>query len=178
MNRCMARSAKRDRDVRADERPGESEAERLDRNYGELLQELRVLQAGVQILFAFLLTLAFQSGFAKIDDFELGIYLVTLVGAALAAACIIGPVPFHRFVFRRGMKADLIRATTRYVAAGLVFIGLSMLGAVLLVLDVLVDRWAALVIAGVLTVVYVISWVVMPALARADEEDSRQDKPG
>ena len=64
-------------------RSGESEAERLDRNYGELLQELRVAQTGVQILFAFLLGIAFQTRFTEIESYQRGIYLVTLVAAAL-----------------------------------------------------------------------------------------------
>ncbi len=94
----------------------------------------------MQILFAFLLTLAFQQRFVEVDDFERDVYLVTLVCAALATACIIGPVPFHRLIFRRGMKDDLIRATTRYVGAGLVLLFLSITGAMLLVLDFLVQR--------------------------------------
>ena len=154
----------------------ETEAERLDRQYGELLQEMRVLQAGVQILFAFLLTLAFSSGFAKVTTFERDIYLVTLVAAALAAACIIGPVPFHRFVFRRGMKADLIRATTRYVGFGLGFLLAAMIGAVLLVLDVLVDRAIALTVTGFLAAVFLALWLVIPFRARAGEliDDKRE----
>ncbi len=150
-------------------RRNETEAERLDRQYGELLQEMRVLQAGVQILFAFLLTLAFSSGFAKVTTLERDIYLGTLVAAALAAACIIGPVPFHRFVFRRGMKADLITATTRYVAFGLAFLLVAMMGAVLLVLDVLVDRAIALTVTGLLAAVFLSLWLVIPLRARAGE---------
>src|SRR3954447_25924522 len=117
----------KDQRVPADERPNESEAERLDRNYGELLQEMRVLQAGVQILFAFLLTLPFQSAFGQVDDFQRTVYMSTLVAAALAAICVIGPVPVHRFVFRRGMKDDLIKATTPYVGFGLILIFFSMI---------------------------------------------------
>ena len=128
----MGSGSRSDKAVRADERPDESEAERLDRNYGELLQEMRVLQAGVQILFAFLLTLPFQSAFGQVDDFQRTVYMSTLVAAALAAICVIGPVPFHRFVFRRGMKDDLIKATTRYVGSGLIFLFLSMIGAIML----------------------------------------------
>lgn len=155
----------------------ESDAERLDREYGELLQEMRVLQAGVQILFAFLLTLAFASGFTKVTSFERSVYVVTLIAATLAAAFIIGPVPFHRVVFRRGMKADLIKATTRYVAAGLTFLFVAMVGAVLLVLDVLVSTGAAVVISAVLAAVFVLLWLVVPYLARADEPDDEQDDP-
>ncbi len=144
----MGSGSRSDKGVRADERPDESEAERLDRNYGELLQEMRVLQAGVQILFAFLLTLPFQSAFGQVDDFQRTVYMSTLVAAALAAICVIGPVPFHRFVFRRGMKDDLIKATTRYVGSGLVFIFLSMIGAIMLAADVLVSRPFALTTVG------------------------------
>ncbi len=162
---------------RSDERPGESEAERLDRNYGELLQEMRVLQAGVQILFAFLLTIAFQSSFAKVTDFQRDTYLVTLVSAALATGCIIGPVPFHRVVFRRGMKADLIQAATRYVSAGLAFLFVSITGAVLLVLDFLLSRTTATIVTAVLAAALLVLWVVTPFLARAEEDDDAQDEP-
>ena len=157
-------------------RRNETEAERLDRQYGELLQEMRVLQAGVQILFAFLLTLAFSSGFAKVTSFERDIYLGTLVAAALAAACIIGPVPFHRFVFRRGMKADLITATTRYVAFGLGFLLVAMVGAVLLVLEVLVNQVLALAVTGLLAAVFLVLWVLIPFRARAGEAVEDKDQ--
>jgi hypothetical protein len=174
----MAPGSRSDKRVRADDRPGESEAERLDRNYGELLQEMRVLQAGVQILFAFLLTLPFQSAFGDVDDFQLTVFMMTLICAALAAICVIGPVPFHRFVFRRGMKDDLINATTVYVASGLVFIFLSMVGAVLLVVDVLLSRPMALVTVAFLAVVFALLWLVIPIKARLDERDDRQEEPG
>lgn len=159
-------------------RPNETEAERLDRNYGELLQEMRVLQAGVQILFAFLLTLAFQASFADVTDFQRNTYLVVLMAAGLATACIIGPVPFHRVVFRRGMKADLITAATRYVTAGLLFLFVAINGAVLLVLDVLVSRAFATAVTAILAAVFVVLWVVVPIRTRADESDDDQDPPG
>ena len=173
----MGSGSRSDKGVRADERPDESEAERLDRNYGELLQEMRVLQAGVQILFAFLLTLPFQSAFGQVDDFQRTVYMSTLVAAALAAICVIGPVPFHRFVFRRGMKDDLIKATTRYVGSGLVFIFLSMIGAIMLAADVLVSRPFALTTSGAIAVVFVLLWLVIPIRARINEDDDRQDSP-
>jgi hypothetical protein len=175
--RVMASASRSEKKVRADDRPDESEAQRLDRNYAELLQEMRVLQAGVQILFAFLLTLPFQGAFADVDDFQRGVYMTTLIAAALASICVIGPVPFHRFVFRRGMKDDLIQASTRYVASGLVFIFMSMIGAVLLAVDVLVSRPIALTTAAAITVVFVLLWLVIPIRARIEEEDDRQDSP-
>lgn len=176
----MATGRGRRSGTRADagQRPGENEAERLDRNYGELLQEMRVLQAGVQILFAFLLTLAFQASFTDVTEFQRNTYLVALITAALATACIIGPVPFHRIVFRRGMKADLIKVATRYVTAGLAFLFVSISGAVLLVLDVLVSRTFATVVTAVIATVFLVLWVAVPLVARADEDDDDQDEPG
>jgi MFS family permease len=163
--------------VRTDTRPGETEEQRLDRNYNELLQEMRVLQAGMQILFAFLLSLAFQQRFVEVDSFERNVYLVTLVSAALATACIIGPVPFHRLVFRRGMKDDLIRASTRYVGAGLVLLFLCITGAMLMVLDFLVNRTLAIGVTAVLALTFFVLWVVLPVLARVDGADDDQDEP-
>lgn len=155
----------------------ESEAERLDRNYNELLQELRVLQAGVQILFAFLLTIAFQQRFSSVTDFQRNVYLVSLINASLATVCITAPVAFHRIVFRRGMKDELIVAATRYVAAGLTFFALAMVGAVFLVLDYLLSLTIALSVAGGLAAVFLALWVVWPAVARATEHDDSQDAP-
>ncbi len=159
----------------SNDRPDESEAERLDRNYNELLQEMRVLQAGVQILFAFLLSLAFQSRFTSVSDFQRDAYLVSLVTASLATACIIAPVPFHRIVFRRGMKDDLMSAATKYVSAGLGFLFVSITGAVLLVLDFLVSRALALTITGALAVTFVVLWLVLPLWVKANEDDDEQD---
>ena len=155
----------------------ESEAERLDRNYGELLQELRVLQAGVQILFAFLLTIAFQQRFAAVNDFQRNVYLVSLINASLATVCITAPVAFHRIVFRRGMKDELMTAATRYTAAGMAFLALAMIGAVLLVLDYLLSLGIAVGVAVGLAGVFLVLWVVLPYVARAREADDEQDPP-
>ncbi len=155
----------------------ESEAERLDRNYNEILQELRVLQAGMQILFAFLLTLAFQARFGAVSDFQRNVYLGSLVSAALAAACLIGPVAFHRIVFRRGMKADLIQAATRYMAAGMALLFVTMMGAVFVVLDFLLSRTIASSVTGGLAVGFVVLWLVVPLVSRATEADDERDSP-
>lgn len=155
----------------------ESEAERLDRNYGELLQELRVLQAGVQILFAFLLTIAFQQRFASVSDFQRNVYLASLISASMATVCITAPVAFHRIVFRRGMKDELMIAATRYVAAGMTFLALAMVGAVFLVLDYLLSLGIAACVAGGLAAVFLILWVVLPYVARVREADDEQDPP-
>ena len=132
----------------------------------------------MQILFAFLLSLAFASRFDETTDFQRDLYIVTLVCAALATACLIAPVPFHRIVFRRGMKDDLIIAANRYVAAGLVFLFLSMAGAILLVLDFLVDLTTALVVTrGSLAVGLRDALGRHPLRSRATERRP-QDSPG
>ena len=92
-------------------REGETEAQRLDRNYSEQLQELRVAQAGVQILFAFLLTIAFQQRFSSISDFLKVVYVITLGCAAVSAALFIAPVAVHRVMFGRHLKDELVEFT-------------------------------------------------------------------
>ena len=154
----------------AEDERGESEAERLDRNYGELLQELRVTQTGVQILFAFLLTLAFTQRFAQITSFQRGTYVVTLLFAAGATALLIGPVSFHRLVFRHDQKDDLVFTANRMALGGLAFLLVAISGAVLLILDVTLGRGPALWLTGLVTAWFVLLWVVVPLVSRSREE--------
>jgi hypothetical protein len=143
-------------------RDGESESERLDRNYGELLQELRVAQTGVQILFAFLLGIAFQQQFQKIESYQRGIYLVTLVAAACAATMLIAPVAIHRMLFRRHQKNELVIMTSRLAATGLVFLAIAVLAAVLLVVDIVVNLTVGIVITGLLASLLLTLWYLLP----------------
>ncbi len=175
LNRRMSRMQTRAQSLK--EERDESEAERLDRNYNEMLQELRVLQAGMQILFAFLLTLAFQARFETVSDFQRNLYIGSLIAAALASGCLIAPVAFHRIVFRRGMKDDLIRAAERFMAAGMGLLFLTMMGAVLFVLDFLLSRKIASAVTTGLAAVFVVLWVLVPLVARATEDDDEQDPP-
>lgn len=145
----------------------ESEAERLDRNYGELLQELRVAQAGVQILFAFLLTIAFQPRFATLDTYQQDFYIAVLISSAIAVICFTAPVAAHRVVFRKGVKDSLVTFTSRVASAGLVFLVTSVLGGVLLVVDLLLNLAASLIIVGALLVLVLVVWVVIPYRLRA-----------
>ena len=144
----------------------ESEAQRLDRNYNELLQELRVAQAGVQILFAFLLTIAFQPRFAELNTFQQDLYLVTLTMSALAVVCFVAPVSAHRLMFRRGVKDSLVTFTGRTATAGLVLLGLSVLGGVMLVVDWILNLTASLILTGGILVFALILWVVIPVSLR------------
>jgi hypothetical protein len=152
----------------------ESTAHRLDRNYSELLQELRVAQTGVQILFAFLLSIAFQQRFKNITEFQRDVYIATLVSTALAAVLFIAPVAMHRAMFRRHLKNELVFYTGRLATGGLVFLALSMLGAVLLIVDVVVGPVAAGLIVGAIAVIFGYFWLVLPLLWR---RRSPEDEP-
>lgn len=149
----------------------ETRAQRLDRNFGEMLQEVRVAQAGVQILFGFLLSLAFQTRFATLDDFQLAVYLVTLIAAALAVTFLTGPVAAHRLLFRRGLKDFLVRYTARLTAIGICFLAISVVGGVLLVVDVLLNRPAAISIGSTLVLIGVLIWLVIPAMMIRRQRD-------
>lgn len=147
-------------------RPDETEAERLDRNFRDLLQELRVAQTGVQILFAFLLTLPFSARWTEIDSFAQRLYVVCLLAAAGAAALVIGPVAYHRMLFRRGRKPEIVRSAHRMALAGLGFLLVAMVTAVLLVSYIVLGRALGIVLASVTAIWFVLLWVAVPWLRR------------
>lgn len=151
-----------DLDGRRDETP----LERLDRNFTELLQELRVAQTGVQILFAFLLTLPFSARFGSIGSLDRAVYVVTLVAAATASALLIAPVSYHRRVFRKGRKAELVRIASTLAQAGLLALLVAIVGAVFLVLDVVADLGWAAGLAAVIAVLYIGLWYLLPSFTR------------
>ena len=144
----------------------ETEVERARRNFAELLQELRVAQTGVQILFAFLLILAFTPGFDASDPFTRTVYLVALLATAGATALIIGPVPYHRLVFRRQRKPMLVRDAHRMAFGGLILVVVSMVSAVLLAADSILGRGTAIVVSGVTGAWFLVLWWVLPLLSR------------
>jgi hypothetical protein len=144
----------------------ESEDERADRNYNELLQELRVAQTGVQFLFAFLLTLAFTQRFVQVTEFQKGLYVATLVATSLSSALLIGPVPFHRILFRRGLKPRLVRGADLMARGGLALLLLSINGAVLLILDVVLTGALPYLISAAVVAWFVVVWYVLPLTAR------------
>jgi hypothetical protein len=152
--------------IRAAESRGESLDALLDRNLAELLQELRVAFTGVQILFAFLLGLAFTQRFASLDTFQLAAYLVTLLATALATILLIAPVSFHRIIFRRRQKAALVIVADRALIAGLALLALAITSAVLLVLDVVVGTAWAIVGASLTALMGVLTWYALPLAIR------------
>lgn len=144
----------------------ETDDQKADRRYDELLQELRVAQTGVQFLFAFLLTLAFTQRFARITDFQHWLYVVTLMATTVASALLIGPVPMHRILFRRGLKPRLVRGADVMARGGLAMLLLAINGAVLLILDVVLTGVLPFVLSGLATAWFVLVWYVVPLTAR------------
>jgi hypothetical protein len=155
----------------------ESEAQRLDRNYNELLQELRVAQTGVQILFAFLLTIPFQTTFRGLSDFQHTVYLATLLSAAAAVIMFIAPVATHRMMFRRGLKDHLVALTSRLAASGLTFLSFAIIGAVLLVVDVVVGRPHSVIASGCTAVAIALFWLAVPSYIRTRRRTGEADLP-
>lgn len=142
----------------------ETPLERADRNFAELLQELRVTQTGVQILFAFLLTLAFTPRFASLDTVQRTTYVTTLLLAVLAAALFTAPAALHRSLFQQNAKPVIVRVSSRLATFGMTVLMLTLTGSVLLVVDVSLGR-AASVIAGAGTLLVCVGlWRVLPWL--------------
>ena len=146
---------------------GETPMQRADRAYGEILQEVRVAQTGVQILFAFLLALAFQARFGSITSFQRGAYVVTLMLCAGATALLIAPAAFHRIIYRRRLKQHLVRVANRLALSGLVLLLLSMVSAVLLIMDVVLGLAPAIILAAAVLVWFTMWWFVLPLQTRA-----------
>ena len=140
----------------------ETPAQRADRNFNDILQELRVTQTGVQVLFSVLLTLPFSQRFAKVTDFQKDVYFVSLLLAAATAVVLVAPVSTHRLLFRTGQKPWVVEVASRYAVLGLVLLALTITAVLLLVSDVLFQSGWALVAAMVFGLVTVGTWFVPP----------------
>ncbi|MET0590468.1 MAG: DUF6328 family protein [Naasia sp.] len=161
--------------IDADPTDGRSETvtERLDRNWNELVQELRVTQTGTQILTGFLLTLAFQPRFAELDAFQVDVYLALVVLAVLSTALGLAPVSLHRGLFRKRAKQKLVDIGHRLLHLTLFCVGLLISGVALLVFDVVVGRTAGIIAGGVAAVLLAVLWLVLP-VANRPQPASRQ----
>jgi hypothetical protein len=145
----------------------ETAAERCDRNLVELLQEVRVVQTGVQVLFAFLLTAPLAARFPELSSFQRYTYFVTLLATGAGAILLIAPTAYHRIVFRLGDKEHLVKVANRFTLAGLACVAVSMIGALLLVTDLMFDGAMVLVTVTVATLGCVVTWCGLPLLRRA-----------
>jgi hypothetical protein len=144
----------------------ESGPERLDRNTMELLNELRVANTGIQVMFAFLLVVPFQHGWSHVDGFERTVYFVTLLLVALAAFLLMAPSIHHRILFRHGEKPFLVEVANRFAIAGGIFLALGFVGILLLISDVVVGAAAPGIVAGVAAVVVGTLWFAVPLARR------------
>ena len=153
-------------------RPGESEDERADRNFGDILQELRVAQTGVQILFGFLLTLPLQARFDRLDDVGRGLLIAAILLLAVATACIIAPVAWHRVLFRQRMKRQIVDAANRLAKAGLAALALGIVATLTLMIDLILGRGWAVSIGIAVGVLLLMLWLVAPLLRRESSASS------
>src|SRR3954449_13542357 len=146
----------------------ETQLERCDRNLVELLQEVRVVQTGVQVLFAFLLTAPLAARFPQLTEFQRLTYFATLLAAGGAAILLIAPTAYHRILFRLGDKEHLVVVANRFTLAGLTGVALSMVGALLLVTDLLFRGSAVVVVTtGLAAFGCLALWCVAPLRRRA-----------
>ncbi|WP_018685087.1 DUF6328 family protein [Actinokineospora enzanensis] len=151
--------------VAQDETPGQ----RLNRNLGELLQELRVAQAGVQILFGFLLSITFTEVYAHgTDTFERVTHLVAVGFAVASVGLLTAPAAWHRLLFRRGKRAEIMRLATRSTIAGLICLCLAVISSVLLLAEMVIGGWVAFVVAGGCGLLFGLLWFAVPLRLRAD----------
>lgn len=153
----------------------ETPSERHDRNWNELLQEMRVMQTGVQLIAGFLLTLPFQERFEDLDSFQRGLYLGLVVLAGLTTSLLITPIAVHRRLFGQHIKERLVQTAHRLVAISLGAIALLLTGIVTLVFDMVIDRTASMAVGGSMLLVCVVLLAVVPYVVGRAKEPAPDD---
>jgi hypothetical protein len=149
-----------------EEHDDESRRERVNRELIELLNELRVALPGVQVLFAFLLAVPFANGWKKVTDTQKNIFFVTLIATAISTACFIVPTAYHRLNFRQSDKEHILKTSNKFAIAGIIFLALSLIGAIVLITDVIYSQTAAVVAGIVALLVFGGLWLALPLLRR------------
>jgi amino acid transporter len=144
----------------------EDRRERVNRELMELLNELRVALPGVQVLFAFLLTVPFQSNFQRITDFQRNVYYATLLLSALSVVLLVSPAAQHRLLFRKQDKEPMLFRFNKYAIAGQLCLGAALTGALLLVTSYLFGTPRSIITTAITVVVILGFWVVFPLLRR------------
>ena len=144
----------------------ETEEERIDREIIELLNELRVTLPGVQVLFAFLLILPFQAGFADVTEIERVVYLVAFLATTAATILLIAPATYHRIQFRERDKLRMLLISNRLVIAGSLCLGLAITSAVFLITEVLLGDVLAWAVALVTAIALLLFWYGLPLSSR------------
>jgi Family of unknown function (DUF6328) len=157
-------------DKRWDDDRDETEAQRLDRNWASLLQELRVAQTGVQLLTGFLLILPFQQRFAQLDGVVRVVYLTTVACSIGATVLLVAPVSMHRLLFRRHRLKTLVGISHTYAIVGTVLLGLALAGVAIVIFDSVVGRTGAWIAGGCTLLALVIFWYVTPLRDRGTRD--------
>jgi uncharacterized protein DUF6328 len=155
-----------------DDGRNETQDERDDRNFMELLQELRVAGLGVQVLFGFLLSLPFTNGFVKLSHAQRGLFMADLILAALATVVLLGPVAYHRLVFRHHLKQPLINVTNKLAIVGLAAVALAVTVAVVLVTSFVEGNTSAIIVGVFMGCLFTVLWFAIPLLRRQRGEPS------
>ena len=153
-----------------EEKTGESEYERTARELGELLQEFRVALPGVQVLFAFLLTVPFSARFGTVTPLQEGVFFATLVCTALSAGLLLAPSAHHRLLWRRRARERRLRVANRFAIAGIILLALAMMGTVFVITDVLFGSISASVAAILIAAFFLYVWFVVPIRYRPNGE--------
>lgn len=156
----------------ADDGRDETPTERLDRNWTELLQELRVIQTGVQLLTGFLLTLPFQQRFTRLTEGQRGVYVATAAASIVATLFLQAPVIVHRALFRRHQRAETVMLAHRLAMVGMALLGVAVLGVSCLITATLWSTLAGALVAAAVGVLIVVLWVVLPAWARHERDEA------
>jgi Family of unknown function (DUF6328) len=152
----------------------ETPAERADRNMGELLQELRVALPGVQVLFAFLLTVPFAQGFNNLTADQRDLYFAVLMATAIATALLIAPTALHRMLFRQRDKQYLVTLSNKLTIAGLGVLAVSITGAMLLISDYLFNGWRVTVFTAIIGLTFLALWGLLPLYRRTQLKSSER----
>src|SRR3954467_10613661 len=140
----------------------ETPTERLDRNWGDLLQELRVVQTGVQLLTGFLLTLPFQQKFSQLSSAERAVYLVAVSTSIVATGFLQAPVSVHRALFRRHRRKETVDLAHRLAIIGIFPLGCAVVSVTLLIFEVLLGWFWGLTAAVITAVLLIVLWFVVP----------------
>jgi hypothetical protein len=149
----------------------ETEAQRLDRNWFSLLQELRVAQTGVQLLTGFLLTLPFQQRFSQLDATMRTVYLVTVACSIGSTVLLVAPVSMHRLLFRRHRLKTLVSAAHSYAMVGLMLLGVALAGVAVVIFDTVIGRAGAWVAGACTLLALAAFWYAMPLVGRRDKDN-------
>jgi hypothetical protein len=156
----------------------ESPIERLDRHWAELLQEVRVVQTGVQLLTAFLLVLPFQDRFWELSDRSHGLYLTAVVLSAAATGCLITPVAMHRLLFRLGARPTLVNAAQKFALAGIALLGLAVVAVITWTFGIVVSPAWGITAGAVALTFFTSAWLILPLMIRRQIRTSSSGSDG